>query len=52
MTGAPLARIELQAVFAHLVTRFPALRLAVAVEQLRTRRDVLTGGLLELPVSW
>ncbi|WP_306361638.1 cytochrome P450 [Nocardia sp. CC227C] len=50
--GAPLARIELQAVFAHLTARFPTMRLAVGVEQLRTRRDVLTGGLLELPVSW
>lgn len=50
--GAPLARIELQAVFSQLVTRFPTLRLAVSVEGLRMRRDMLTGGLVELPVSW
>ncbi|WP_281174194.1 cytochrome P450 [Amycolatopsis taiwanensis] len=50
--GAPLARIELQAVLAQLVTRFPAMRLAVPVETLRLRHNALTGGLTELPVSW
>jgi pentalenolactone synthase len=50
--GAPLARIELQAVFARLVPRFPTLRLAVPLEHLRIRSDVLTGGLFELPVTW
>ncbi len=50
--GAPLARIELQAVFERLVPRFPALRLAVPVDQLATRDDLLTGGLAELPVTW
>lgn len=50
--GAPLARIELQAVFGSLIPRFPTMRLAVGIDQLRTRQDVLTGGLIELPVSW
>ncbi|GAA2622416.1 hypothetical protein GCM10010307_06900 [Streptomyces vastus] len=50
--GAPLARIELQAVFTQLVTRLPTLRLADAVEELTMRRDTLTGGLAELPVRW
>ncbi|WP_344015362.1 cytochrome P450 [Streptomyces thermospinosisporus] len=50
--GAPLARIELQAVFTELVTRLPTLRLAVGVEELTMRRDTLTGGLAELPVRW
>ena len=50
--GAPLARIELQAVFARLIPRFPRLRLAVPLEQLRVRRDLLTGGLTGLPVVW
>jgi pentalenolactone synthase len=50
--GAPLARIELQAVFARLFPRFPTLRLAVPLEQLRIRSHVLTGGLFELPVTW
>lgn len=50
--GAPLARIELQAVFARLFPRFPTLRLAVPLEQLRIRSDVATRGLCELPVTW
>lgn len=50
--GAPLARIELQAVFGRLVSRFPTMRLAVPIEQLRIRADLLTGGLAELPVTW
>ncbi len=50
--GAPLARMELQAVFARLVPRFPTLRLAVPLEQVRVRSDLLTGGLVEVPVTW
>jgi cytochrome P450 len=50
--GAPLARIELEAVFSQLPARFPQLRLGVPVGQLRLRRDTLTGGLIELPVEW
>ena len=50
--GAPLARIELQAVFSQLPARFPTMRLAVPVEQLRVRSGTLTGGLTELPVTW
>ncbi|MFE4973674.1 cytochrome P450 [Kitasatospora sp. NPDC056651] len=50
--GAPLARIELQAVFTRLVTHLPTLRLAVDADTLRVRRDALTGGLAELPVRW
>jgi cytochrome P450 len=50
--GAPLARVELEAVFAQLIRRFPTMRLAVPVEALRVRRDLLTGGLAELPVTW
>jgi cytochrome P450 len=50
--GAPLARIELQAVFSQLIPRFPAMRLAVPPGELRLNSDVLTGGLAELPVSW
>jgi cytochrome P450 len=50
--GAPLARIELQAVFAQLLARFPGMRLAVPVEELRVRTDTLTGGLTKLPVEW
>jgi cytochrome P450 len=50
--GAPLARIELQTVFSQLVSRFPTLRLAVDVSELRVPPDALTGGLIELPVRW
>lgn len=50
--GAPLARIELRAVFAQLIPRFPGIRLAVPAEELRLRSDQLTGGLAELPVNW
>ncbi|MDI3406224.1 cytochrome P450 [Streptomyces cavernicola] len=50
--GAPLARMELHAVFAQLIRRFPHLRLAVPVEALRVRTDTLTGGLESLPVTW
>jgi pentalenolactone synthase len=50
--GAPLARIELQTVFSQLVSRFPALRLAAAVEELAMRDNELTGGLIALPVRW
>jgi cytochrome P450 len=50
--GAPLARIELQAVFSQLASRFPTMRLAVGVEELTLRNDQLFGGLIELPVRW
>jgi cytochrome P450 len=50
--GAPLARIELQAVFAQLPARFPAMCLAVPLGQLPRRSGALTGGLTALPVEW
>lgn len=49
--GAPLARIELQAVFPALLRRFPTLRLVKPVHELPVR-DNLTGGFAELPVTW
>lgn len=50
--GAPLARVELQAVFTQLTARFPGMSLAVDPAELTLRRDTLTGGLVELPVRW
>jgi len=50
--GAPLARIELQVVFETLARRVPTLRLAGSVAELRPKSHLLTGGLVELPVSW
>jgi pentalenolactone synthase len=47
-----LARIELKTVFAQLIPRFPSMHLTVDPAALPTRRDVLAGGLVELPVSW
>lgn len=50
--GASLARVELRSVFDALPRRLPALRVAVPMNQLRLRRDTLTGGLAELPITW
>jgi cytochrome P450 len=50
--GAPLARIELKTVFTQLIPRFPSMQLTADPATLRVRRDVLAGGLSELPVSW
>jgi cytochrome P450 len=50
--GAPLARMELNTVFAQLIPRFPSMHLTVDPATLNTRRDVLAGGLVALPVSW
>ncbi len=50
--GAPLARVELHAVFSRLIARLPTLRLATSIDKLRIRDDLLTGGLAELPVTW
>jgi hypothetical protein len=48
---AGLARIELQAVFSALVSRFPTVKPAVPVDELQLRTDLLTGGLNALPVT-
>ncbi|WP_234046970.1 cytochrome P450 [Streptomyces adelaidensis] len=50
--GATLARMQLQVVLTQLVARFPTLRLAVGVEDLRLRHNTLIGGLIQLPVTW
>lgn len=50
--GAGLARVGLQAVFTALPQRFPTLELAVPLDQLQVRGDLLTGGLTALPVRW
>jgi cytochrome P450 len=50
--GASLARVELQVVFGTLFQRFPTLRLAVPFEDLRRRREQMTGGMERLPVTW
>ena len=50
--GASVARRELRAVFTALLRRFPTLELAVPVEELHLRDDLVTGGFTALPVTW
>jgi cytochrome P450 len=54
--GAPLARIEMQAVFSQLVSWFPEMRLADPAERLSLSTgvfaDALSGGPTRLPVMW
>ncbi|GLY86615.1 cytochrome P450 [Actinoallomurus iriomotensis] len=50
--GQPLARVELQVVYGTLYRRVPTLRLAVPLEEIRFKHDMLVYGVHELPVSW
>ncbi|MGW3966781.1 cytochrome P450 [Amycolatopsis sp. NPDC005003] len=50
--GASLARTELRIVFGALFRRFPGLRLAVGVDELRVRANRVTGGVDRVPVLW
>jgi cytochrome P450 len=50
--GQPLARMELQLAFPALFARFPALRVAVGIEELRFKNDMANYGVHELPVAW
>lgn len=48
--GAPLARIEGQEIIKELLSKFPNVRLAVCIEELKWRKDVALRGLISLPV--
>jgi cytochrome P450 len=50
--GAALARLELRIAFAALIQRFPGLRLAVDVDELRHHDNPLELGFVEVPVTW
>ncbi|MCA2225740.1 cytochrome P450 [Nonomuraea aurantiaca] len=50
--GASLARVELEGVFSRLYQRFPDLRVAVPLDQLRRNEGRITEGVAELPVTW
>ncbi|MEU4831043.1 cytochrome P450 [Streptosporangium sp. NPDC023615] len=50
--GAALARLELRTAFAALIERFPALRLAVDVSELRHHDNPFELGFAEVPVTW
>jgi cytochrome P450 len=50
--GQQLARIEMRVGFTALLERFPSLRLAVPLDQIRMRDDAFVYGVHELPVTW
>ncbi|MCU1679834.1 MAG: cytochrome [Amycolatopsis sp.] len=50
--GQPLARVELQVVYSTLYRRVPTLALAVPLEELNFKHDMLVYGVHELPVTW
>ena len=50
--GAPLARVELEVVFRELLDRFPEMRLAQPLEEIKMADGLLTGGLTALSVTW
>ena len=50
--GQQLARVEMKVGFAAVLERFPTLRLAVPLEQVRMRDDMFIYGVHELPVTW
>jgi pentalenolactone synthase len=50
--GAPLARMELNAVISQVIPRLPDLRLTVDVEMLGINSEALGSGLVALPVTW
>jgi len=50
--GQQLARVEMKVGFRALLERFPSLRLAVPLEQVRMRDEAFIAGVHELPVTW
>jgi len=50
--GASMARMELQVALGTLISRFPALRLAVPEEKLSWRVGTFMRGVVELPIEW
>jgi cytochrome P450 len=50
--GQQLARVEMKVGFTALLERFPSLRLAVPLDQVRMRDDTFIYGVHELPVTW
>ncbi|MHB6910734.1 cytochrome P450 [Streptomyces sp. DB-54] len=50
--GQNLARAELEIMLVSLFSRFPHLRLAVPVDELPFRHDMLVYGVHSLPVTW
>jgi cytochrome P450 len=50
--GQQLARVEMKVGLGALLERFPTLRLAVPLDQVRMRDDMAIYGVHELPVTW
>ncbi|MFE1923857.1 cytochrome P450 [Streptomyces asoensis] len=50
--GQPLARMELQVVYATLYRRIPTLRPAVPLDEIRFKEDAFIYGVHSLPVTW
>jgi cytochrome P450 len=50
--GQALARVELQVAYGTLFHRIPTLALAVPVEQLKFKHEMVVYGVEELPVTW
>jgi cytochrome P450 len=50
--GQPLARVELQVVYSTLYRRLPGLALAVPLDELPFKHEMLVYGVHELPVTW
>lgn len=50
--GAHLARVKLQYLFVRLFERFPALRLAVPLDDIQPVREAVAGAVSRLPVTW
>lgn len=50
--GLPLARLELEIVYATLYRRIPTLRLAVPADRLTFKENAAVYGVTELPVAW
>ena len=50
--GQQLARVEMKVGFTAVLERFPTLRLAVPLDQVRMRDDMFIYGVHELPVTW
>ncbi|AFT99670.1 cytochrome P450 [Nocardia brasiliensis] len=50
--GQALARVELQVAYRTLYRRIPTLRLAVALDEVEFKDDMVVYGVHELPVTW
>jgi cytochrome P450 len=50
--GQPLARLELRVAYPALLRRFPGLRVAASLEEIRFRDEMVVYGVHALPVTW